>query len=109
MVSYLLIQTFFYTGPGEIVEETASEKFSTVRESSAAGGGSDGMQTPEVGGASTPLSDRHRDRSGTVGSEIDQGRGTQDSTGTGEGDGAADVALVCDGLKYFFFYMSWLI
>ncbi|RUS75306.1 hypothetical protein EGW08_016927, partial [Elysia chlorotica] len=60
-------------GPGDIVEETASEKFSTVRETSAIGGhASDGLATPEVGGASTPLSDRPRERSGTFASELDQ-------------------------------------
>ncbi|KAK3736717.1 hypothetical protein RRG08_059247 [Elysia crispata] len=60
-------------GPGDIVEETASEKFSTVREASAVGDrASDGLPSPELGGASTPFSDHPKDRSGTVTSEIEK-------------------------------------
>lgn len=66
-------------GPGEIVEETASDKFSTVRETSAVGDrASQCIQTPELGGASTPFSDQLRERSGTFGSELERKSVTQD-------------------------------
>ncbi|GFO41817.1 hypothetical protein PoB_006832200 [Plakobranchus ocellatus] len=66
-------------GPGDIVEETGSEKFSTVQEVSAVGRASEEMETPEVEGASTPLSDRLRERTGTEASAFDQGQERQDS------------------------------